>query len=204
MTRSAGDPIGTSRPGDQLDQDRDDVQSDGALARRAQDGDEVAFEQLVRRYARSALVSALAIVGESAEADDVVQDSLVLAWKRMRQCRNPDRFGGWFMTIVRRESLKRLRRSRSRRESGPDGLVSVSAPEGAARRLHLAELRLRLLRAMDGLSPGQREVLLCHDLEGMRHGEIARVLGISEVMSRRHLSDARRRMREVLGNDAQE
>jgi RNA polymerase sigma-70 factor (ECF subfamily) len=52
---------------------------------------------------------------------------------------------------------------------------------------------------MTRLNAAQREVLLLHDLEGWTHNEIAARLDISVLMSRRHLSDARKRLRAVLG-----
>jgi RNA polymerase sigma-70 factor (ECF subfamily) len=56
-----------------------------------------------------------------------------------------------------------------------------------------------LRRALGELSLVQREVVLLHDLEGWRHAEIADRLELSETMSRRHLSDARKRLRSLLG-----
>jgi RNA polymerase sigma-70 factor (ECF subfamily) len=59
-----------------------------------------------------------------------------------------------------------------------------------------------LWRALEQLSPVQRDVVLLHDLEGWRHAEIADRLELSEGMSRRHLSDARKRLRALLGDYA--
>ncbi len=174
------------------------MKSVGTLARRAQAGDEEAFSTLARRYARASYVTALSILGEPADADDAVQDALVRAWSRLDQCRDTDRFGGWLITVVRRTALNHLRKLRA----GPELLTGhdegATSRDEAARELLLSEERRRLLRALETLSPGQREVILLHDVQGMRHGEVSEALGISEVMSRRHLSDARRRMREQL------
>jgi RNA polymerase sigma-70 factor (ECF subfamily) len=57
-----------------------------------------------------------------------------------------------------------------------------------------------LAAALATLSQPQREVLLLHDLEGLKHAEIAGLIGTSEMMSRRHLSDARRRLRDRLAS----
>ncbi len=61
------------------------------------------------------------------------------------------------------------------------------------------ELRHELESALAQLSQAQREVVLLHDLQGWKHPEIAEALSISEVMSRQHLYNARRRLRERLG-----
>ncbi len=180
------------------------VQSDGVMARRAQGGDEAAFAVLANRYARPALAAAFSVLGDIADAEDAVQDALVLAWDRLHQCRDPERFGGWFFTIVRRTALKRSRKIRTLREVGLAAHEpATGADEGMGPFLR-AELREHLANALATLSPGQRQVLLLYDLEGWRHGEIASALGMTEVMSRRHLSDARRRMRTALGGDPEE
>jgi RNA polymerase sigma-70 factor, ECF subfamily len=62
------------------------------------------------------------------------------------------------------------------------------------------DLRTRLEKALSRVSAVQREVVLLHDLEGLRHAEVADRLGISELMSRRHLSDARRALRKMLSD----
>jgi RNA polymerase sigma factor (sigma-70 family) len=63
------------------------------------------------------------------------------------------------------------------------------------------EIRERLLAALGRLSPVQRDVVLMADLEELSHVEIAERMRISEMMSRRHLSDARRRLRVLLASD---
>ena len=60
------------------------------------------------------------------------------------------------------------------------------------------ELRERLTAALLALPAIQREVVLLHDYEGWKHAEIAQRLGLSDLMSRRHLSDARKRLRDLL------
>lgn len=174
------------------------MESDGALARRAQGGDEAAFEVLLRRYARSAYIAAMAVLREPADADDAVQDAYLRAWRHLAQCQDPERFAPWLLTIVRRAASNHLRRIRTRREVSVVDHGRRGPADEAARRLHRHELRNRLLRAIEALSPGQRDVLLLHDVEALNHSEVAASLGISEAMSRRHLSDARRRMRDHL------
>jgi RNA polymerase sigma-70 factor (ECF subfamily) len=83
-------------------------------------------------------------------------------------------------------------------ESHPGLRSRDSADRGAER----SELLATLWLALGRLSPVQRDVVLLHDLEGWRHAEIAVRLDLSEAMSRRHLSDARRRLRAILGDYA--
>jgi RNA polymerase sigma-70 factor (ECF subfamily) len=175
--------------------------SDAALVARALAGDADGFQTLVHRHFRAAYAVALALTREPADADDVCQDAFVRAWERLADCRQPERFGAWLAQIVRNRARNRLAYFRIRRAlplSAADARpASGAGPHVDAER---EELRRALLAALGGLSAVQREVVMLHDLEGMKHGEIAALAGCSEVMSRRHLSDARRVLRRTLAD----
>lgn len=171
---------------------------DPDLLEDARTGDRDAFAEIVRLHFRLAFVWALAIVQDSHEAEDVVQDAFVRCWQRLGQCRSAPAFAGWLRSIVRSVAYNRLERERIR-ETEPLDTVDVPGRRSPELDLERAALRDRLSAAMRGLTDVQREVLLLYDLEGYRHAEIADSLGISEAMSRRHLSNARQRMRRALG-----
>jgi DNA-directed RNA polymerase specialized sigma24 family protein len=140
------------------------------LVIRAKSGDHQAFEALVRAYLRAAYSVALATVGRPADAEDVAQEALLVAFERLDTCREPARFGGWLLRIVRNQALETT-------------TADATAFQG------------RLLDALRTLSPLRREIVLLHELEGWTHSEIADALGISELMSRQHLFLARRDLR---------
>jgi RNA polymerase sigma-70 factor, ECF subfamily len=175
--------------------------TDAALVARALAGDADGFEMLVRRHFRAAYAVALALTREPADADDVCQDAFVRAYERLADCREPHRFAAWLAQIVRNRARNRLAYFRIRRAlplaSAEDRASSRASPAVDAER---EELRRALLAALGGLPPVQREVVMLHDLEGMKHGEIAELVGCSEGMSRRHLSDARRVLRVKLAD----
>lgn len=159
-------------------------------------GDQASFALLVRRYRRAALARALAVVADDAEAEDVAQEAFIQAYAELATCRDPARFGPWLLTSVRRRALNRIRSIQRRRAVALDDTVPATAePAGE---LDRRELRGRLHRALAQLSLIQREVVLLADLEHWSHAEIAADLGISVLMSRRHLSDARRKLRTLL------
>ncbi len=172
--------------------------SDGELVRRALKGRTEAFAALVARYLRAAYAVALARTGDPHDAEDVAQDAFVLALERLAQCRDPERFAGWLLEIVRNRALNHVR-GRNLRDAAPletaAGAAGAGDPAGEAER---AAIRADLLEALDGLGPVQREVLLLHDLEGWRHREIAARLDLPVGTSRYHLHEARRTMRERL------
>jgi RNA polymerase sigma-70 factor (ECF subfamily) len=181
-------------------------QDDASLVLRAREGDGDAFEALVRRHYRAAYAIARGRVESPMDAEDVVQDSLVKALERLDEC-DPERFAGWLLTIVRnRAHNARIYESR---RAGVDpmaaGLTARDGGEGDGdARVRRRELREALEAAMTFLTPVQREVLLLHDLEGLAHAEIAGAVGVSVGMSRYHLMQARRRMREALSTNEPE
>jgi RNA polymerase sigma-70 factor, ECF subfamily len=174
----------------------------GELVRSARAGDAAAFEELVRRHLRAAYSVAFAVTNDPNDAEDVTQDAFIAALERLEECKNPDRFSGWLLRIVRNRALN-LRRAQAVRVAKPLGEAldapSSSSPERDTQR---ALLREELTSALGELTETQRQVVLLHDLEGYRHREIGDLLGISEGASRFHLSTARAVLRGLL-NDRQ-
>lgn len=165
---------------------------------RAQRGEPAAFDELVRRFLRAAYSVALAVVVRPADAEDIAQDAMVVALEQLQTCRNPAAFKGWLLQIVRNRALNALDKRRVRDVHAASDPAEASA-EGT--RPELVGQRARLLAALAGLPPNQRETVLLHDLEDWTHAEIAQVMGISEVMSRQLVFQARRALREVLRED---
>ncbi len=157
---------------------------------------------LLRRYFRVAYLVAMGQLDEHAEAEDACQEAFVRSWERLDDCRDGARFGAWLLRIVRnaahnRRAYLRVRWTEelSATSGGSDGSSPVKA-------LERKELGRTLRSALELLRETEREVVLLHDLQGFRHREIAEWLEISEDMSRRHLSDARKRLRDLLGTNA--
>jgi len=171
---------------------------DEALVHRTLAGAEDAFAVLVRRHRRAALARALALLGDPAEADDIAQEAFVHAYEQLATCRQPARFAAWLLTIVHRQSLNRLRTIRRRRLVPLDDSMPSEHSDAPVRMLERADLRARLLAALARLAPVQREIVLLADVEHWSHDRIAKAIGVSVLMSRRHLSDARRRLRDLL------
>lgn len=167
------------------------------LVQQARDGDRRAFGALVQRYLRAARAVALAELGDPVDAEDVCQDAFLVALERLDECRRPERFGGWLMQIVRNRARNLRRAARVRRSEPLTELPGASEEEasGAAER---SELRRRLAAALASLSVVQREVVLLHDLEGLKHAEIAEALDISTGASRVQLHRARAALRALL------
>jgi RNA polymerase sigma-70 factor (ECF subfamily) len=171
--------------------------SDEQLVHRTLAGETGAFATLVRRHRRAAIARAIAVLGDPAEAEDAAQDAFVQGYEHLAMLREPARFGPWLLRIVHRRALN-LARTIRRRRSEPLGEEQVAGNPSPDETLHHEDLRRQILAAMAALTPVQREVLLLADVEHWSHAEIAGATGISVLMSRRHLSEARRRLRELL------
>jgi RNA polymerase sigma-70 factor (ECF subfamily) len=171
--------------------------TDGELVQRARRGDEAAFSALVERYQRPAYAVALSVTGRHEDAQDAAQEAFLVALDRLEECRSPERFGGWLMTIVRNRSKNLVRREALREtEEVPAGARSrIPTPDRVA---ETAELRDHLKEALVGLSELQRQIVLLHDLEGWKHREIADRLDLPCGTVRSHLHFARKALRRAL------
>jgi RNA polymerase sigma-70 factor, ECF subfamily len=182
---------------------------DAALVARAIVGEGEAYGELVRRYRRAAFALALSVTGRREDAEDAAQESFIVALERLEECRDPARFGGWLLAIVRNRSRNVVRREmlREGEELPPAAASGAAGPDRLAER---GELRERLTWALGTLNEVQREIVLLHDLEGWKHCEIAQKLEMPSGTVRSHLHYARKRLRDCLSrggailSDAQE
>lgn len=172
--------------------------SDSELIARALGGDATSLDTLVRRHYRTAFSIALANTGNRADAEDACHDAFLRAAERLAECRDRDRFAFWLGAIVRNHARNMATRGFAHR-AAPLEPRAIAARDDPARDAEVAELRGRLESALRSLSVTQREVVLLHDLDGWTHADIAAAIGTSEGMSRQHLFQARRRLREALG-----
>lgn len=166
-----------------------------ALVKQARAGSAKAYEVLVRRHLRAAYAVALAVLRVPAEAEDVAQEALVVAWEQLSECRQPEAFGAWLVNIARNQARNALARRKVRADWAAKPAGDDEPPEAISTAV---DARARLLTALEALDERQREVVLLHDLEGWSHGEIGQALALSEVNSRQLLFTARKAMRERL------
>ena len=172
-------------------------ETDADLVGRVRQGDRGAADRLLGRYLRACWAVALAVTGSEADADDVCQDAFVAAMARVDECRDPARFGGWLLGIVRNRARNVLRHHHVRRADALGDDTPATQPSPAAE-LERLELRSQLEDALSQLTETQREVVLLHDLEGWKHTEIAERLELQPGTVRSHLHNARHRLRRML------
>jgi len=170
---------------------------DAELVLRVRRGDHRAADHLLERYLRACRAVALAVTGSEADADDVCQDAFVAAMERIDDCRDPARFGGWLLQIVRNRARNLLRHHHVRRAEVLDEAMAADGPSPLLE-LERHDLRRHLRAALAELTVTQREVVLLHDLEGWKHAEIADRMGLPSGTVRSHLHHARHRLRQIL------
>jgi RNA polymerase sigma-70 factor (ECF subfamily) len=175
---------------------------DGELVRRVLGGDVEAFAGLVGRHRDRGARYAAAMLGDPAEAEEALQDAFVRAYRGLRSCREPDRFGAWFLRIlVNRCRTRGAMRSRRAAVFVDDAAALASAP---ARPDGDPEWREEIDRALARIDVLQREAFLLKHVEGMEYEEMARLTGVRIPALKMRVKRACDRLRVLLQevNDA--
>lgn len=165
------------------------------VVRRAQAGDQDAFQVLYREQAGRVYALCLRLSGDGAAAQELTQDVFVRAWQKLGSFRGESAFATWLHRLATNVVLM-AQRTRGRREQRVMAVEDPAAFErGTPPR---AAENLDLERALARLPQGSRAVFVLHDVEGYGHAEIGRMLGIAEGTSKAQLFRARRQLREML------
>ncbi len=166
------------------------LQSDTLLCERAADGDTAAFQALICRYGPSMRAYAIRLTGSQADADDVLQETLIQAWKKIDTVHNPQRIKSWLMTLVSRKGIDYLRsqKSSSNLDAGPEPPAQGPTPEQSA----ITGSSLDALsQVLQKLPPQQRQIWVMREIGKASYREIAETLEISEASVRGRLARAR-------------
>ncbi|MFL5561583.1 MAG: RNA polymerase sigma factor [Gemmatimonadaceae bacterium] len=165
------------------------------LVVRVMRGDEQAFTALYAAHASSAYTAALRLLGNAADAEDIVQE-LFLALPATLAAYEPSRgaLGPWLRRVAVRLALMRMRTVRRRRETDAGTVAALLARDDGA------VDRLSIEAALARLSDEQRTVFLLKEVEGYEHREIAALLEISIANSEIRLFRARKALRALLGD----
>lgn len=178
---------------------------DEELISRAQQRDEAAFSELVRRNSNSSFRLALSILKDTQEAEDEVQNSFLSAWKSIDRFKGESRFSTWMTRIVTNQCLMRLRSLRraklvsleqERSESEAPQTMQIADPaESVENRLGTSELNQVLRREIQRLPPLLRDVLMLRDLQSLPTNEVADRLGITPAAAKSRVLRARAELR---------
>ncbi len=173
--------------------------TDAELVVRTRAGDPDAFGTLVSRYYDACWRFAYHMLGERADAEDVVQDSFLRAYLAIGRYDERDQFRGWLFRILTNQCRNALTsRGRRTRRFVQDEIALESAPApppGFASGVEDAVL----VHALGQLDPLQREALLLKYAEGLEYGEMSAMTGAGESALKMRVKRGSERMRALLG-----
>ncbi|MBK1621701.1 hypothetical protein CKO42_25595 [Lamprobacter modestohalophilus] len=153
------------------------------------------FEALAETHRHSLFKYAYRLSGNKEIAEDLVQDSLLRAWRSFARLQNPAAALGWMKTIVRRENARRFERIQPRESAMP----TEELPAQHAQYYDTSTDAFVLRRALRALPAEYREPLILQVLHGYSQQEIAARLGLSSAGAGTRLFRARQKLREALG-----
>ena len=179
-----------------------------ALVARIRSGESSLFTELVKPYERRVYATALALLRNEADAQDVAQEAILKAFANLKQFRGESRFSTWLIQITVNEARMRQRKQHANLF---EPIVETQDEEGAytprdfadwreipSEALERSEIRALLAQALASLAQKYREVFLLRDVEQMSIEETARALGISIASVKTRLLRARLMLRDIL------
>jgi RNA polymerase sigma-70 factor (ECF subfamily) len=180
--------------------------TDAAAVALARDGDSEAFRALVERHSRAVFRLAHRMTGNASDAEDVVQETFLKAYRQLSRFESRANFGTWVHRIAVNCSID-LIRARPHREAGHDAadLEQFGAGESAdpglpsPERLMLsAEVQGRISDAMSALSKMERAAFVLRHFEGRSIDEISQALGLKTNATKHSIFRAVKKMRQAL------
>jgi RNA polymerase sigma-70 factor (ECF subfamily) len=186
------------------------LEDDEALVRRARQGEPIAFDALVDRYKERLYATVYHMTSNHEDANDLVQEAFIKAYRSLHSFRGQSSFYTWIYRIAVNGTINFLKRRRNRFQFSLDELDSAiqSDPDFVELQSHatprreagLSELQRKLNEALHKLSETHRAVVTMHDIQGMTHADIAKVMKCSEGTVRSRLFYARQQLQALLSD----
>jgi RNA polymerase sigma factor (sigma-70 family) len=185
-------------------------EDDETLVTRAQRGEAAAFDVLVERYKERLYATVYHMTSNHEDANDLVQETFIKAYKSLNGFRGRSSFYTWVYRIAVNRTINFLKRRRNRNQyslddadsgiqTDPD-FVELMSHVTPRREVGLNELQQRLNEALQKLSEPHRAVVTMHDVQGMTHADIAKVMKCSEGTVRSRLFYARQQLQALLSD----
>jgi RNA polymerase sigma-70 factor (ECF subfamily) len=167
------------------------------------------FEAFMRNYQDMVFSTAMRLLANSAEAEDVAQEVFLKAYQRFAELRESKTAGGWLKTVATNLSLNHLSRYRSRwsffsdlfgrgREDDDEAEVEFPASDDVTAQLAQSERRELVEQALQSLPAAQRVPLVLYHMEDLQYDEIAAKLGVSMGKVKTDIFRAREALRRKL------
>jgi RNA polymerase sigma-70 factor (ECF subfamily) len=174
-------------------------ESDAAAIEQARAGSNDAFRVLVERHGRAVFRLAYRMTGNEQDAEDMVQETFLRAYRQIGRFDNRAKFSTWLFTIATNCSRDLLRARRRRPESLENPPDVAPTPDPSPERLALSgQVRQRIAAALNDLSPAERAAFVMRHFEGVSIDEIARALGRPNGATRHSVFRAVQKLRLAL------
>lgn len=181
---------------------------DQELVKRAQQGDTVAFDELVRKYTTKLYGLVYNMTSNREDTADLLQDIFSKAYRSLKRFQGKSSFYTWIYSISVNMTLnflkKRGRYTKLSLDDVDNGIqndpdyIKLTSGDGPLKEVGIHELQKRLNVAMQKLSEDHRTVVTLYDIQGMQHSEISKILGVSEGTVRSRLFYAHRQLQNYL------
>jgi RNA polymerase sigma-70 factor (ECF subfamily) len=185
-------------------------EEDEALVALVRRGNSAAFDELVHRYKERLYATVYHMTSNHEDANDLVQDAFIKAYKSIGSFKGQSSFYTWVYRIAVNRTINHLKRRKNRNhfslddvdaniQSDPD-FVELMSHVTPRREVGLNELQEKLNEALQKLSEAHRAVVVMHDVQGMTHADIAKMMKCSEGTVRSRLFYARQQLQGLLGD----
>lgn len=193
---------GAGQPADQQHEE------DEALVARAQRGDTGAFDILIDRYKQRLYATVYNMTSNHEDANDLVQDAFIKAYRSLHTFKGQSSFYTWIYRIAVNRTINFVKRRKNKGhvslndvdsdiESDPD-FVELMAHVTPRTEAGLNELQQKLNEALQKLSEDHRTVVVLHDVQGLTHADIAKIMRCPETTVRSRLFYARQQLQGIL------
>ncbi len=182
--------------------------SEEQLIRRAQQGDNGAFEELLLLHQKKVYNLCLRMSANPDDALDLSQEAFLRAWRSLGQYQFEANFSTWLFRLTSNICIDFLRRKKRRQETSltesyddSDEGAELSVPDaqpGPEQQAMTNETKIELARAMEQLSPEHREILQLRVIEDLQYEQIADILGVRVGTVKSRLARARLALRKIL------
>ena len=205
------DPIAESTVSARTAPNAEEASEVVSRVRRAQAGDLAAYDQLVHQFQERIYGLCYHMTSHHEDAHDLAQDTFVKAWQALKSFKGDSSFYTWIYRIAVNTCLNHLKLRRNRTphlslndldvqpENDPD-LVALVSDKTPRREANLAELQRRLNEAILKLSEDHRSVVTLHDIQGLPHDQIAKILGVNPGTVRSRLFYAHQQLQGWLAD----
>lgn len=186
-----------------------DALDDRPLVLRAKGGDLSAYDELIQRHQQRIYGLCYHLTSNHEDANDLAQDAFIKGWKALSSFKGDSSFYTWIYRVAYNSCLNHLKTRRNRTphlslndldsqvEHDPD-LVALISNRTPRRDVDLGELQKRLNESLLKLSEEHRTVVVLHDVQGLQHDEIAKIVGCNPGTVRSRLFYARQQLQAWL------